>query len=177
MATPKKRRKLLIFSGIGVLLVALALLALLVIFVALYLVPAARALLARRRAALAFKRLEASIDYLLGEAASAEASAFLAALLRALRLYLAARALPGAEALTASELSALPEAAFPAPATRDRAAALVALADRHRYGGAMAGTRAGPAAAASSPRDFLESAAREAVAICRANEEALLARL
>jgi hypothetical protein len=76
--------------------------------------------------------------------------------------------LPEAAALTAVELAALPETAFPAPATRDRAAALVAYADRVRYGGGLAKL--------ADSRKLLE-AAIEARDIGAANEEALLARV
>jgi hypothetical protein len=132
---------------------------------AAYLIPSARALLARRRAALAYKRLVRSLDYLAAEAGSADPASYLAALLRALRLYLAARALPEAEALTAPELAALPESALPAPATKDRAAALVARSDRLRYGGW------------GELEPALLEAAAEARAIAEANEEALRARV
>jgi hypothetical protein len=139
---------------------------------AAYLIPAARRLIARRRAALAFARLEKSLDFLASEAGSADPAAYFAALTRALRLYLAARALPEAPSLTAPELAALPEAAFPAPATKDRAAALVARADRVRYGSAQRGG-SGP----ETGKAALLAAAAEARAIGRANEEVLLARV
>jgi hypothetical protein len=133
-----------------------------------YLVPAARAIIARRRAAQAFRRFDKSLDYLTSGAGAADPAAYFAALTRTLRLYLAARALPEAPALTSRELSSLPESAFPAPATRDRTAALVARADRARYGGDLPeGARL---------RVLLE-AAEEARAIGQANEEALLARV
>jgi hypothetical protein len=145
---------------------ALGVLVILALVVSAYLIPAARALIARRKAALAFKRFDKSIDYLVKEAGIADPAAFFAALVRALRLYLAARVLPEAPALTSVELAALPEEAFPAPATKNRAAALVALADRCRFGGETAGVRA-----------LLASAAEEARAIGAANEEVLLARV
>jgi hypothetical protein len=129
-----------------------------------YLLPAARALIARRRAAQAFRRLATSLDFLAAEAPSADPAAFLAALSRALRLYLGSRVVSEAPALTAAELALLPEASFPAPATRTRVAALIAGADRLRYGGGAVGLGA------------LEAAVAEARSICAANEEALLAR-
>jgi hypothetical protein len=138
---------------------------------AAYLVPAARALLARRRAALAFRSFVRSLEYLEAEALSAEPAAFFAALSRALRLYLAARGLPeepslrSVAALSAAEIAALPGSAFPAPATKERVAALCALADRVRYGG----ERPGPSA--------LESAVGEVRAIGEENEGAALARV
>jgi hypothetical protein len=136
---------------------------------AVYLVPAARSLLARRRAALAFKRLEKSLDYLLAGSASSDPASYCAALSRALRLYLAARALPEAFSLTSPEIAQLPEGAFPAPATRDRAAALFSRADRLRFGGEWP--------EGGDIRALLESAAEEARAIGAAIEEVLLARV
>ena len=148
-----------------------------------YLIPAARALLARRKAALAFRRLEKSLDYLASEAGSADPASFFAALIRAFRLYLAARILSEAPALTAPELAALPQDAFPAPGTKDRAAALVARADRARFGGEVrqgAGTAAALKAVtvpAVALKATLLEAAAEARAIGEANEEVLLARV
>ncbi len=164
--------------GLAGLLLALALA---VAGTSAYLVPAARALLARRRAAEAFRRFEKSLDYLAAEAGSAEPGPFFAALSRVLRLYLAARAFPEAPALTSAELGALPDDAFPAPATKARVAALIALADEMRFGrtfgagadaGAVAGDRPG-----SEARSVLAKAAADARAIGEANEEALVARL
>jgi len=135
----------------------------------IYLIPAARSLLARRRAGLAFKRLEKSLDYLVEGAESADPSPFFAALSRALRLYLTVRVLPEASTLTAAELASLPETAFPASATRGRAAALIARADRVRYGGEVLISRKDLA--------IFQSSVEEARAIGAENEEALLARL
>jgi hypothetical protein len=134
---------------------------------AAYLLPASRALIARRKAALAFKRLERRLDYLEAESGTADPAAFYAALCRSLRLYLAARFLPEAPALTAAEVSRLPEEAFPASATKDRTAALLSGADEARYG----------AFCDSITREALVAAAAEARAIAGANEEALGARL
>jgi hypothetical protein len=136
---------------------------------AVYLLPAARALAARRRAAQAFWRFDRSLEYLAAEAGSADPASYFAALIRVLRLYLAARVLPEAPALTAPELAALPDAAFPAPATRERAASLVARADRYRFGGEAPG--------GAAARAVLEAATEEARAIGAANEEVLLARV
>lgn len=152
--------------GLAGILIALALGA---AGTAAYLIPAARAVLARRRAAQAFGRFVRSLDYLAAEAGSAEPAVFFAALSRAFRLYLAARALPAAPVLTAKEIAQLPETAFPAPATKARTAALFAFADRVRYGGELPSP--------SAARGILESAAAEARAIGEANEEVLLARL
>lgn len=141
---------------------------------AAYLVPAARALVAKRRAAQAFRRFVTSLEYLEAEAGSADPAAFFSALSRAFRLYLDSRALPDARglevapratALTAAEVAALPESAFPAPGTRDRTEALFSLADRVRYGDASPGAEAA------------RGAAIEARSIGEANEEALHARL
>jgi hypothetical protein len=129
-----------------------------------YLLPASRALLARWRAGQAFRRLGRSLDYLVAHAGSAEGAAFSAALARALRNYLAARVSPEAPALTAAEISALPDAAFPSPSIRDRSARLLSWSDEVRFGGARAGAEA------------LASAAEEARRIAAESEEALLAR-
>jgi hypothetical protein len=136
---------------------------------AAWLVPAARALLARRRAAQAYRRLITSLEYLSAEATSADPAAFFAALTRAFRLYLAARGILDAPALTAPEFALLPEEALPAPGTKAKAAALFAFADGVRYGAGI------PATAAA--REVLESAASQARSIAEANEEVLLARL
>ncbi len=135
-----------------------------------YLVPAARALLARRRAAQAFRRFVTSLDYLEAESGTADGAAFFSALLRACRLYLASRGLPEAPALTATEIAAVPDHAFPAPATKPRVAALFARADRLRYGGPEA------AADQRAVRAMRETAVAEARAIGEATEEALRAR-
>jgi len=171
---PRPQRELpgmaLMLYGLAAALVILSLFALIV---AVYLLPAARALIARRKAALAFKRFGKSIDFLVKETGTADIAVFFAALVRALRLYLAARVLPAAPALTAAELVALPDGAFPAPATRDRTAALIALADGYRFGGRTPGG----AITVANERALLASAAEEARAIGAANEEVLLARL
>jgi hypothetical protein len=152
------------FYGFAGILVVLALA---VAFAALYLFPAARALLAKRRAAHAYKRFCRTLDYLAVEAASAESGGFLAALIRALRLYLSERVRLDACALTAPELAALPDAAFPLAGARDKAAALVARADRMRYGHELSkGVR---------PESLLKAEVDEARAIGAAIEEALLA--
>jgi hypothetical protein len=129
-----------------------------------YLLPASRALLARWRAAQAFRRLGRNLDYLVAHADSADGAAFSAALARALRNYLAARVSPEAPVLTAAEISALPDAAFPTPSIRDRSASLLSWSDEVRFGGAAAGAEA------------LASAAEEARRIAAESEEALLAR-
>jgi hypothetical protein len=143
---------------------ASAALALAVLGFVAYVVPAARSLLAKWRAGQAFRRLGKSLDYLGAQAASAEPAAYSAALARAFRNYLAARVLADAPSLTPDEISALPDAAFPAPATRDKAASLLAWSDEVRFGGTAAGTAA------------LADAADEARRIAADNEEALLAR-
>lgn len=129
-----------------------------------YLLPASRALLARWRAAQAFRRLERSLDYLVARAGSADGAAFSAALAGALRNYLAARVSPEAPVLTAAEISALPDSAFPTPSIRDRSASLLSWSDEVRFGGTAAGA------------EDLASAAEEARRIAADSEEALLAR-
>jgi hypothetical protein len=143
---------------------ALLLLALAAFGFVAYLLPASRALLAKWRAGQAFRRLGKSLDYLAAHAASAEPAAYSAALARALRLYLAARVAPLAPSLTPAELAALPDDSFPAPATRERAASLLAWSDEVRFGGA--------AALAATLGDAAEKARR----IAAENEEALIAR-
>lgn len=129
-----------------------------------YLIPASRALLARWRAGQAFKRLGKSLDFLAAHAGPADPAAYTAALAGALRVYLSARVSPEIPALTPGELAALPDATFPAPATRDRAASLLAWSDEVRFGGA------------SALAAELEAAAERARGIAAENEEALLAR-
>jgi len=131
---------------------------------AAYLVPATRRLIAGWKAGQAFRRLSKSLEYLAAQAGSADPAAYSAALGRALRNYLSCRFLPEAPALTPGELSSLPEAAFPAPSTRDRAADLLSWADEVRFGGS-------PASAAE-----LEGAADKARQVAAENEEAILAR-
>ena len=168
---PRRQRDLpgtaLYLYGLLGILIAIALAAL---GTAFYLVPAARALLARRRAAQAFRRFVTSLDYLEAESGTADGTAFFSALLRACRLYLASRGLPEAPALTATEIAAVSDHAFPAPATKPRVAALFAKADRLRYGGP------GPAADQKAARAMRETAVAEARAIGEATEEALRAR-
>ena len=135
------------------------------VFSIAYLVPAGRALAARWRSGLAFRRLSKSLDFLEEGAASSEPPAFYAALSRALRLYLGERVDERAPALTARELAALPSSAFPAPGLRESAAGVFGEAELARY----AGLRPRPEAMAASVRR-----ARE---LAQAAEEALDARL
>lgn len=130
-----------------------------------YLLPAARALLARWRAAQAFKMLCRSLDYLEAGTAVSEPAAFYAALSRALRLYLAERIDARAPALTASEFAALPASTFPASGLRDLAASLFAEAEQARYAGEMPGGVA------------MKDAAKRVRNLAEAAEEALDARL
>ncbi|MDP3178425.1 MAG: hypothetical protein Q8M76_11015, partial [Spirochaetaceae bacterium] len=125
--------------GAAVYFYALAGIALVIVLAALaiiaWLLPAARAAIARWRAAQAFRRLSRSLDFLVAEAASSEPAAFYAALSRALRLYLAERALRSASALTSTEFSLLPDGALPAPGLREKAADILKEADSVRYAG------------------------------------------
>jgi len=130
-----------------------------------YLVPAGRALLARWKAAQAYRQLCRSLDYLSAGASVSEPAAFYAALSRALRLYLAARVDGRAPALTASEIAALPSSAFPASGLRDEAAAVFAEAETARY----AGESPGP--------ELMRETVRRARDLATAAEEALDARL
>ena len=125
------------------------------------LVPGARRLLARRRAAQARRALERSLAYLergLGSSAPAD---FYAALARSLRLYLTARLLPEAAALTPAEIGALPAARFPEAGIRDDAAAVLGEADLARFAGLNPGLDAMRAALERSAR--LAGSAEEAL--------------
>ncbi|MGO8692989.1 MAG: hypothetical protein ACLQMF_04875 [Rectinemataceae bacterium] len=136
---------------------------------ALYLVPAARAILVRWKAAQAYRRLCRSVTFLSRGLESAVPELFYAALARELRLYLAERIERRVPNLSSTEFAALPEALFPAAGIRESAAALVAETERGRYAGELA---AGSASAA-----ILRSAADRAIALGTATEEALDARL
>jgi hypothetical protein len=140
-------------------------LALLIFASAAWLVPAARRLLEKRRAAEARRNLAKTLAWLgkgLGETSPKD---FYAVLARSLRLYLAERVLPEAPALTPFELGACAEGRFPVPGLRDDAAALLAESDAVRY--------AGQAVDEALMRHALERAAR----IGDAAEEALNARV
>jgi hypothetical protein len=102
-----------------------------------YLLPAARSLLARRKAAQAFRGLCKSLDYLAAGASVSEPAAFYAALSRALRLYLSERVDGRAPSLTASEFAALPSSAFPVSGLRDAVALVFAESERVRYAGEL----------------------------------------
>lgn len=136
---------------------------------ALYLVPAARAILARWRAAQAFRRLRRSVAFLSRGSESAVPELFYAALARELRIYLAERIEPRSPNLSATEFAALPEETFPAPGIRESAAALIGETERGRYAGELA---AGPSTAA-----ILRAAAERAIALGGAAEEAIDAGL
>jgi hypothetical protein len=103
-----------------------------------WLLPAARALLERRKAAQARKVLARTLSWLGKELRTARPSDFYAALARALRNYLAIRVLPAAPALTPAEVAALREDSFPAPGLRDEVSDLLAESDAVRYAGAPA---------------------------------------
>ncbi|MBL8966294.1 MAG: hypothetical protein JNG85_04735 [Spirochaetaceae bacterium] len=128
---------------------------------ALYLVPAARRIIAKSRAAQASRALDRSLAYLEKGIGSVAARDFYAALARSLRLYLAARVLPEAPALTPAEIAALPESRFPCPGLREDAAAVLAESDRARFAGFEPGSEAMRAALASAQR--LGAAAEEAL--------------
>jgi len=163
---PKAQRdppgtRLYLYGFVGLL----ALLALAGLGIATYVLPGARALIARWKAAQARKDLERSLAFLEGSIGEVEAAAFYAALARALRLYLAARVLPEAPMLTPRELGLLPETRFPAPGIREEAASALAETDEARFGGL------GPSVAA------MKLSIERAAAIGAATEEALDAGL
>jgi hypothetical protein len=152
--------------GFAILVLVIALLGM---GAALYLVPAARAILARRRRALAYRRLRRSLAFLSRGLESAVPELFYAALARELRLYLAERIESRIPNLSSKELAALSENIFPAKGIRESAAALVAETERGRYAGELA---AGPQAAA-----ILRTSVDRAIALGAATEEAIDARL
>ncbi|HTX74428.1 MAG TPA: hypothetical protein VMC79_16470 [Rectinemataceae bacterium] len=136
---------------------------------AAYLIPAARVLLARWRAAQAFRRLRRGLEYLLRGLESADPRLFYAALARELRIYLAERIEARIPTLSASEIAGLPDSLFPAPGLRESAAALIAETEYGRYSGEL---RPGPGAV---PR--LRAAAERARRLGESAEEAIDARL
>lgn len=130
-----------------------------------WLLPAARALLERRKAAQARKALGRTLAWLEKGLRTARPADFYAALARALRNYLAIRVIPDAPALTPAELAALREDSFPAPGLRDEVSGLLAESDAVRY--------AGEDADAARMREAIERASK----IGDIAEEALDARL
>lgn len=150
-----------IYAAVGLIL----LIGLFVLGLLTWIIPGARNLLRRWRAAAAYKELKAAAGYLEESIGEVGPPAFYAALSRALRIYLAARVLPGAPSLTPPELASLPAEDFPDAAIRDEAAAALSEADAVRFGG----------------REPDESAMRAAVnrvlSIAGAAEEAIDARL
>ncbi len=147
---------LYLYGFVGLVLALAAMAAAIV----LYALPGARSLIAQAIAAQAFRTLSRSLAYLERSADNATATDFYAVLSRALRLYLAARSVPEAPALTPTELQGLPEARFPAPGLRDEAARLFAEADGVRFGGLASGP------------DTLRDAVRRARALAKRFEEA-----
>jgi len=128
--------------GTSLYLYGFAAFVLLLVFIAFavvsWLLPAARSLLERRKAAQARKALARTLAWLGKELRTAKPADFYAVLARALRNYLAIRVLPGAPALTPAELAALREDCFPAPGLRDEVSDLLAESDAVRYAGAPA---------------------------------------
>jgi hypothetical protein len=100
---------------------------------ALWVIPAARALLARLREREAIRSLERTLDWLEANATGGDAAAFHALLAQSLRRYLARRLFPEAAALTPSELSRLPITQFPGEGFRGELAALLGETDLVRF--------------------------------------------
>jgi hypothetical protein len=101
----------------------------------LWVLPGARALLARwkrREAWVAFSR---TLDWLETNGGSGDAAPFYALLSRALRLYLSRRCIDGAEALTPGEFSALPPSRLPDPGFGKEVSRLLGEADLARFAG------------------------------------------
>ena len=125
--------------GTSLYLYGFAAFALLLVFIVFavvsWLLPAARTLLERRKAAQARKALARTLAWLGKELRTAKPADFYAVLARALRNYLSVRVLPGAPALTPAELASLREDCFPAPGLRDEVSDLLAESDAVRYAG------------------------------------------
>ncbi|MEI6388301.1 MAG: hypothetical protein WCQ50_16895 [Spirochaetota bacterium] len=124
-------------AGMSFFLYGFAALALILVFgsagFALWVIPAARALLARLREREAIRSLERTLDWLEANAEGGDAAAFHALLAQSLRRYLARRLFPEAAALTPSELSRMPADLFPGEGFRDELAALLGETDRVRF--------------------------------------------
>ncbi|HET7838979.1 MAG TPA: hypothetical protein VFL04_04425 [Rectinemataceae bacterium] len=102
-----------------------------------WLIPAARTLLAKRRAAQAYRRLCRDMDFLATQAEGGDPVPFYSALARALRIYLGERVEAGVPMLSARELGLLPQEAFPAEGIREAAASLLAETEEVRYAGLL----------------------------------------
>ncbi len=130
-----------------------------------WLVPAARRILAKRRAAQAFRRLCRDMDWLASRAAGSDPVSFYSAIARALRIYLAERVGPIVPSLSAYELSSLPPGSFPGEGVQEAAAFLISETEEVRYAGRR-----------PLPED-MEMAVARARSVGSKTEEALDARL
>jgi hypothetical protein len=127
-----------------------------------YLLPAAKRLLEKRKAAEARRALGKRLAWLGKELDDTPSDAFYAVLSRAIRLYLAERVLPEATALTSREFSLLSPDRFPAQGLKEEATALLFEAEAVRYSGEAADEARKRASLARAAK--LGDAAEEALA-------------
>ena len=120
---------LYLYAGVAIL-AALALASLAFVF---WILPGALALFESWRSRAALMRLRKTLDWLEENAGEDDGRAWFALLSRSLRLYLARRLIPAAEALTPPEFSALPPAELPDAALRDSLGSLFAASDEIRF--------------------------------------------
>ncbi|HUX39009.1 MAG TPA: DUF4129 domain-containing protein [Rectinemataceae bacterium] len=120
---------LYLYASVAIL-AALALLSLAFVF---WVLPGALALLESWRSREALRRLQKTLDWLEENAEGSEGRAWFALLSRSLRVYLARRLIPAAEALTPGELAALPAATLPGGDFRESLASLFAASDAVRF--------------------------------------------
>ncbi len=134
---------------------SLALLAAFVLFAlafAYWILPGARALLVAWRSREAFRILSRTLDWLDANVEGPEREWY-ALLSRSLRIYVARRLIPEAEALTPAEIAALPPAGLPENGFKDGLSSLLGESDRVRYAGLAAGSM-GRARATRQARDL-----------------------
>jgi hypothetical protein len=132
---------------------------------AAWVLPAASALAAKRRAGEARRNFQKTLAWLGKVIPESEPPAFYAALSRAIRNYLAARVLSEAPSLTPSELAGLSPELFLGPEIKQEAVSLLAESDSVRFGGE------------SSGETLMRGALARAEKLGDAAEEALDARL
>jgi len=118
----------------GFLLVAATVLFIIIAFY-LWVLPGARALLARWKSREAWVALTRTLDWLETNGGSGDAAPFYALLSRAFRLYLSKRFIEEAEALTPGEFSALPPSRLPDPGFGKEVSRLLGEADLARFAG------------------------------------------
>ncbi|HUX41838.1 MAG TPA: hypothetical protein VMV83_11795 [Rectinemataceae bacterium] len=122
-------------------LALLAVIALLTLAFVYWILPGARALLVAWRSREAFRLLSRTLDWLDANVEGPEREWY-ALLSRSLRIYVARRLIPEAEALTPAEIAALPPAGLPENGFKEGLSALLGESDQIRYAGRNAGTTA-----------------------------------